>query len=268
MQRKIATRFNGEFGYELGMIIPYANWLAEQGLLSKTVSAPDSAPLYFFSPDHTETQTRRRSGPGTLPLPRGIGQREIHVPKPPEDRWSPPNYWKRYKPKASWFDKPLLIVLNKYNVQWNLATPVNYLSLRTLDDLFSVFKRFYQIVYARSAGIETALDHREQLAFGDFELIRKRHPEVLTLQSLTDRCGGSWNLTQLQLYSQCSRFISVQGGCSILACCFGGTTLGYTAIDPSSYTRDHQWCPRLGHGGTLRIFNDEHTLIQEAIRCF
>ncbi len=54
------TSYDGEFGYELIGVVPYAYYLHLQHLLVKTESCKDTKALYYFSPQHLETFVERR----------------------------------------------------------------------------------------------------------------------------------------------------------------------------------------------------------------
>ena len=70
--KKTTVECNAEFSIELVLAVPYAYWLHQNGLLKKTVSAIDSKPMYYFSPEHEEKYTTRtidnaEAGLNTLP---------------------------------------------------------------------------------------------------------------------------------------------------------------------------------------------------------
>ena len=53
------VRYVGEFGYEIGLVLPSAYFLSLHRHLSKTIGVVDTAALYFFSPCHVEVKLRR-----------------------------------------------------------------------------------------------------------------------------------------------------------------------------------------------------------------
>ena len=56
-----STRYFGEFAFELLGVIPYAYWLHRNGRLKLTQACADTRCLYYFSPQHEEFATVRRS---------------------------------------------------------------------------------------------------------------------------------------------------------------------------------------------------------------
>ena len=55
-------------------------------------------------------------------------------------------YKEYYKNEEFIFDKPLLIIHNKYNIEWG-DKPYNFISVPVLNILCNMFKNKYQLVY-------------------------------------------------------------------------------------------------------------------------
>lgn len=79
-------------------------------------------------------------------------------------------------------------------------------------------------------------DGNKILEFDDYNHIREHHPEVMLFQDLlnhqreTDGPGSTFNELQLMLHAECERYISVQGGTSILASYFAGTNIVFAKM--------------------------------------
>ena len=51
-----------------------------------------------------------------------------------------------YRNQVFVFDKPLLVIANKYNVEWD-KPPINFLDIPTLDRIISAYRVTHQIIY-------------------------------------------------------------------------------------------------------------------------
>lgn len=214
------TRFEGEFGHECLSVIPYAYALSVKGILKKTVSFQDTGSLYYFSGHHEELDLKRMPEKNTSPLP---------VLKPNHSdvkglQWEPPPYKTVYQGANFGFQKPPLIISNKYNSEWDHA-PVNYFDLDMLENMIEILRDHYQIIYNRYT-VED--DNSKVFELGDFDFIRMKFKDVLFMNDLSVRFP-EWSINELQLrvYAECENFISVQGGASILCSYFGGKNLIY-----------------------------------------
>ena len=95
------TKYLGEFAFELLAVIPYAYWLHRNGRLEFTISSPDTAALYYFSPRHEERPGRRRYVPITeYPVGEGGALHYDRFAFPATldtSRWEPPPYKERFR---------------------------------------------------------------------------------------------------------------------------------------------------------------------------
>lgn len=218
----------GEFGYELQIIIPYAYYLYTQKRLRSTRSTIGTRELYYFSPNHTEEQRKR-----TIELPKFTPNFTPHVRNLNEEEWTPPPYKKIYKNDRFIYKKPLYIIHNKYNREWG-RKPTNMFTTETLDQLFAILKGRYQIIYIRPG---FAAEHAEERGYSpdaaepqelpmEQELLQGKYPDVLTMQDLLRKNTDlTYNTLQCMLHANCNRFMSVQGGCAVLASYFGGQNI-------------------------------------------
>lgn len=176
--------------------------------------------MYYFSPNHEELSSKRFSENSISPLP---------VLKPNHSdtsglQWTPPPYKEIYQGTDFGFTKPILVISNKYNSEWEHA-PINYFDLDMLENMIELLKDRYQIIYNRYT-VEDDNSHVFEL--GDFDFIRMRFKDVVLMQDLlSEHPHWSFNQLQLRVYAECSHFISVQGGASILCSYFGGKNLIY-----------------------------------------
>jgi len=249
----ITNSFNIEFGYELIAVVPFAYWLHSQGKLTRTISGKDTDCLYYFSPDHTEVEERRHWD--NMKKALRIPNINIHRPVLDKSRWIPPPYQQVYQNDDFKFDKPTLVVTNKYNREWN-RDPINFLDHDTLRWIFDKYQDDYQIIYIRfisSMGYDDTVD---TLDLKDFETVLPDYPKVITIQEF-HRLNplDTYNELQLRIFANCERFITVQGGLAILASYFGGTNIIYAQDSPEFRTGAVYWYDEFG-GSTIRPANN------------
>ena len=209
---------NMEFGHELFAAVPYAYYLYKNKQLTGTRSAIGTEPFYYFSPKHVINAAARHSSQVWGSEVPNVKVKEFTG----EGEWIAPPYKARYANRRFVYDKPILVIANKYNQEW-FGPPVNYLNTETILKIIDMCKDRYEIFYNRALPVILA-DDQVHLDMGEHEVIRSAYPEVRFVHELP----GEFNVNQLRLYANCDRFISVQGGNSILASYFGGINLVYT----------------------------------------
>lgn len=223
--------FDGEFGNELLLVIPYAYFLHVKGDLKSTVSSKFTKELYFFSEKHEEKYTKRRykiltSFPNNTLDCKNFDYRYLHFP----------DFKKQFANELCFGMKPLLIVHNKYTMEWN-GPPINFISIDTLRYIFENYRQRYHIIYSRlgskSNDKHIVEDHQGDFVKGGFaqdeEELLKQH-SITKVQDLYMTHKGSsnnFNHFQLLLHAKCDNYVSVQGGTSALASYFGGKNLIY-----------------------------------------
>ena len=222
----IVRSHNVEFGYELIATLPYAYWHKLNGSLSETVSGKGSEPLYFFSPKHTIDPSPRdfkNTAAAALETPN----MRIHTAELNTRQWTPPPLAEHYQKEAIVFEKPTVVVYNRYNYEWQ-RPPINFFDLPTLRGLFDLLTPKYTVVYFNVRGEEALEDNAHSMHLGDFEMIRQEYPEVKVIHDLVAQSGQDYNTVQLRVFAGCRRFITMNGGPSILASYFGGENIIYT----------------------------------------
>ncbi|HEU5079354.1 MAG TPA: hypothetical protein VFT72_09075 [Opitutaceae bacterium] len=212
-----------EFGPELKYYLPYAYWHHRNGTLSSTRSFQDTRSLYFFSPNHTEHEGSRR-----YILDPNVPNSEDHNFNYNFHRWARVPLKETYQNRLRFaFEKPLVVISNKYNDEWGKG-PINFLSPEFLEKLIRTLSSRYSVVYNRPSSQMIASDHNDVQDWDEKRSLRQNHPALHFAEDLfaahKSECP-SFNEFQLSLYAQCTRFISVQGGNSVLASYFGGTNL-------------------------------------------
>ena len=209
-----------EFGYELIACLPFAYWLDKNNQLDGVISCTDTKCMYYFAENHKEVYDSRSEFKKPS-VPNG----NIHVPMLDLRKWDPPPLKSYYKNDRFKWDKPTMIICNKFKDGGRnpMGLPVD-----VLDELFSYFCDHYQIVYNRPLHKNITHDESGQIDIGDFDLIHRKFPDIIDINDLyLDNTDLTCNLLQVMVMSNCENFISMQGGSSILCSYFGGTNLIY-----------------------------------------
>jgi len=230
-----------EFGYELQLVIPYAYYLHTINKLNKTTSSKMTKELYYFSKNHFEVYEKR-----VYENPR-VPNRSPHVTHLKYTEYIPPPYKSIFMNSFYIFDKPLLIIHNKYTYEWD-NPPINFIDIPTLDKIFNYCNSKYKIVYINPSASMIIRDNSNILQLkGESELLQKYSITLgseLYSQTKDIYKINNFNHFQLLLHSNCERFISVQGGNCVLASYFSGTNIIYAKkgeeLNCNSYNTHYQ----------------------------
>ena len=216
--------FYGEFDQELRYVLPFAYWHYLNGTLKKTISSQYTMELYYFSENHKEKIGERswEKSVGNFEIPNMKHSLTFSYTKfarvPLKDN---------YKNNLFLYTKPILIIANKYNVEWD-NPPINYINKNLLCEIFENYKDKYQIIYNRPLATQIISDNSVILDLNEFEWIRNNYPDVLLMNDLYERnkkVVNNFNHLQLMIYANCNQFISVHGGTAALASYFGGINI-------------------------------------------
>jgi hypothetical protein len=211
-----------EFGYELQLVIPYAYYLHMTNQLNSTTSSEMTKELYYFSQNHSEKYKVRKYENPNVP------NKTPHVTQLDYSQYLVPEYKSIYKNAYYVFDKPLLIIHNKYTTEWH-EPPINYLNIATLRSIFEMCNAKYKIIYINPNSDYIINDSSNTMRLeGEEELLKQfsiTTGNKLYLETKNKYNVRNFNHFQLLIHSNCDSFISVQGGNSVLASYFGGTNL-------------------------------------------
>jgi len=225
--------YRGEFANELQFALPHAYWHYKNGTLHSTSSFPGTKDLYFFSENHSEKHTERTNdGNYNFDLPRILYSQDYNIGK-----WLPVPLKDQYRNDVYQYEKPILIIANKYNTEWD-GPPVSFFSIKLLDIMISQLKHQYQIIYNRPQAKDIVNDNSIIYELGETEWLKAKHPEVLHMSDLYTANkikANHFNHFQLCVYANCAHFISIHGGTATLASYFGGKNLIYSKQGPEHY---------------------------------
>lgn len=230
--------FNGEFAPELQFALPFAYWHHKNGTLKSTQSSKFTRELYFFSPQHHEDFTQRSNeGNYNFEVPRILYSQDYNIHK-----WLPPPLKEQYRNDHYVYGKPILIIANRYNMEWD-GPPISYYDIPTLKFIIDNLKDKFTIIYNRPRPENITTDNSDTYDLNEFEWLEKEYPEVILMEDLWKENRGranNFNHLQLMVYSNAEHFISVHGGTATLASYFGGTNLIISKQGPEHHFNCYQ----------------------------
>lgn len=259
----IVNSQNIEFGYELISIIPYANYLASRGELEETISGNDTECLYYFSPKHTINPEKRDWNRTKFVNYPNI---KIHKPYLDKEKFLLPDYKKQYANERFKFDKELLIICNRKNIEW-LKKPINFFDEPTLKEMFDLLQDRYQVVYINIEGRQELYDDGTPIKMNDYEII-KHYPKCINIHELHKANNDlTFNQMQLMLFANCQKYITMNGGHAILSAFFGGENIILSKygepqareIHPSN-NEYYRWYHELGGQRVVHVPNEKELI--------
>lgn len=223
-----------EFTWDMIRTLPQLNYYLSKGEEVEVHCKRNLISLYkLFTPHVVEKSHPQKQAKGTY---------SDHPPYFAKENWLPPPLKERFKDFLE-FDngKPVITVNNKYTPEWASPVPLIFLDTEFLDNLFTLLKPHYNIVYIRPSNKLKGyqLDgHQALLELGDFELIEKKHPEVITIQDmLINNPDTDFNTVQFALLASSDRHIAVAGGNACVSAYFGGELIIYNCPTCPSHNR-------------------------------
>jgi hypothetical protein len=215
--------FEGEFAPELQFALPFAYWHYKNGTLKETRTCKIMLEFYFFSPKHTEVfEARTNEGNYNFEMPRVLYSHDYEMKK-----WLPVPLKEIYKNDIYVFEKPILIVANRYNMEWG-GPPISFFSIEMLQFIFDNLKEHYTIIYNRPGAQHITMDNSEIYELNEIDWIKTNYPDIVLMQDLyRDNKGNARNFNHLQImvYANAENFLSIHGGTSVLASYFKGTNI-------------------------------------------
>ena len=209
-----------EFGNELILYIPYYYYLHKNNLLfdHKITTFRHMKPFYYFlDGDRIIEKQNNRDWIHEHNRPL-VANNSEYTKYFNNLYWVPPPYKQFYANNVIQFEKPILVVHNKYNLEWGV-NPINYIGLDTLKYIFNTLSDKYQIVYIRPKSDTTDYSYDNSAIlddFKDYELIEQEFNQIITFNDLLKKYPYKYNELQLMLFSKCDNYISSQGGSTYL----------------------------------------------------
>jgi hypothetical protein len=234
--------YTGEFGAELVLFVPFCQWLSSHDALGDRAIRTYAGMRCFYDQMKCQAIIEKAEDRTYIPpskRPQWLPIRDEHSLDIAMSKrfFIYPDLRSRFHKCPLPSDiahpaKPLLIIHNKYTVEWNIE-PINYIPLAALESLFINLALHYTIIYIRHGtdpGSGYSKDHNTSLVWQDNELL-DRHPAVLNFDDLymtnlrTKGLGLDLNTFKNAIYSRCYRFIASQGGGAHHIALFSGSLL-------------------------------------------
>jgi hypothetical protein len=257
---------NPEFGCEMVLVVPYVHYLHNKGEDVSVRTSRGMRPFYYFLDDDKveEVYDFRTLDNSCLNVcPNNWIHHNPHIENPQAgvldySEWSPPPYKEYYKNEEFKFEKPFVVVSNRFNFEHG-QPPVGYFNIKCLYEIFNYLTdKGYAVIYKRPKNNEFPLDHNEMLMvnnnieldanvegvgkMNDFELT-EHYDDVHLLDDIVNKNKDyTYNEVQLKLFSNSSGFISMAGGSGIFCSYFGTPNITY--ITTSGETRDNYFNER------------------------
>jgi|TARA_R110000824_G_scaffold49981_2_gene140013 hypothetical protein len=270
---------NPEFGIELVLSVPYAYWLHTQGKLDKVITSKGMKPFYYFCDNVEEKYNYRtidnsEAGLDSLPNSWIYGNKKNAELYKDEwehwksfrnvergcgilnyKEWKMPDYKNQYKNDKFKFDKPFVVVANRYNWEHG-KPPVGYFDIKCLYEMFNYLTESgYIVIYKRPNNTEFPIDQNEMNTIHNGETLKADVEGIGTITDfdLTKHYDDVWlfddvlkkhstytyNELQLNLFANAKGFIGISGGSSLLLNLFQMPTITY--LYNSSDLRDKFW---------------------------
>ena len=291
---------NPEFGIELALALPYAYWLHEQGKLEKVITSKGMKPFYYFCDDVEEKYDYRtidNSAAGLDSLPNSWiygNKKNAELYKNEWEHWESfrdvergcgilnysewemPDYKSHYKNDKFKFEKPFVVVANRYNWEHG-KPPIGYFNIKCLYDMFNhLTENGYIVIYKRPNNTEFPIDQNEMNTLQnqekltaevegigtmtDFDLVNQYDDVWLFDDVLKEHSEYTYNELQLNLFANAEGFIGISGGSTLLLNLFQKPTLTY--LYNSSDLRDKFW---VDENGNKNIKNYYYMMNQNTI---
>lgn len=248
--------FDGEFAPELQFALPFAYWHFKNGTLLKTNSSKFTSELYYFSPNHVEKyESRSNEGNYNFEMPRILYSHDYDMSK-----WEAVPLKEKYANDVYVYDKPILVIANRYNMEWD-GPPISYYSIDILNTIVEKLKGIYTIIYNRPKPQNITMDNSDIYDMDEYEWLEKEHPEVILMENLFKENKGNannFNHLQMMIYANSERFISIHGGTATLASYFGGINLVLSKQGPEHYFKCYEKLyPKFSGAKILHAKTDE-----------
>ncbi len=248
--------FNGEFAPELQFALPFAYWHFKNGTLKSTCSSKFTKELYFFSNNHQEQfDIRTNDGNYNYEIPRILYSHNYNMRK-----WKPIPLKEIYANEVYKFEKPVLIIANRYNMEWD-GPPISYYSKEVISFIISNLSRKYTIIYNRPRPKNITMDNSDIYELDEYDWLKENYPDITLMEDLFETNAGAasnFNHLQMMVYSNADRFVSIHGGTATLASYFGGTNLILSKKGPEHHFSCYEKLYPKFSGARILHAKDEH----------
>jgi hypothetical protein len=258
----MVVKSNPEFGIELALVVPYAYYLHTKGKLDTVITSKGMKPFYYFCDDVREdfqSRTIDNEAAGLNDLPNNWIHHNIianfgttHGDLTEEEQskangwldyseWEVPPYREYYKNDEYKFERKVVFITNKYNLEHG-HKPYGFFDMQCLYDMFVYLTSVgYDVIYKRPKNTEFVIDQNEMLSLQHHDLdikadvdgiglitdrdLPKYFDNVYLFDDLIDKY--SYNETQMKIMANSDYFITQSGGNAILSCLWDRPVITY-----------------------------------------
>ena len=176
-------------------------------------------------------------------------------------KWKVPNFTKQYKNNRFLFNKPFIVVSNRYN--WEHGTkPVGYFDIKCLYEIFNYLtEKGYLVIYKRPKNTEFPPDQNEMATLHNKEILSANvdgigeitdheltnyYEDVILFDDIVKENNDlTYNEVQLKLFANADKFVAMSGGSTLLLNLFKKPTITY--LYNSSDLRENFWESKNGN---------------------
>ena len=176
-------------------------------------------------------------------------------------KWKVPDFTKQYKNNRFLFNKPFIVVSNRYN--WEHGTkPVGYFDIKCLYEIFNYLtEKGYLVIYKRPKNTEFPPDQNEMATLHNKEILSANvdgigeitdheltnyYEDVILFDDIVKENGDlTYNEVQLKLFANADKFVAMSGGSTWLLNLFKKPTITY--LYNSSDLRENFWESKNGN---------------------
>lgn len=208
-----------EFTWDMVRSLPKSYYYYSNNLPFRVYHKPKLKSLYYFS--------KLNFSKNFFNTNNDIDTYNYERPKFTTCKWLPPPLKQDFSGHFN-FNKPTIVIQNKYTLEFSGEGVFNFFDIEFLDEFFNLFKNKYQIIYIRpKSGTDRYYeDKNDILDFKDYDLIKDKHREVLTIYDLI-KDEDDFNETQFKIHATSENHLSVSGGNACIAAYFGGELIIY-----------------------------------------
>lgn len=263
-----------EFSIEVVLITSYIYYLLKTNNLSenfKVKTCKGCEIFYYFLEDkHIIAKYDKRSLSKYKNQEQFIGFYDSH-----KDLFIPPPYKVYFKNNLFVYEKPILIIYNKYHSEIN-QKPINYINKELLIMIILLLSEKYQIIYEHVSSNVLSLSNfstdwnntiqseKYISSINDFtssilNTLKTDFKNVIIFDDLVSVSNESYNITKCKLYACCDNFISVSFGNTSFMNLFAKKLLIYLSKNPNYTKQKDYYLDRfktLNKDGDIRLIDD------------
>ena len=223
--------YHGEYGSEICMFIPHINYLRQKDPNLRVKTYDGMQPYYFFmDPKAMSYKKQQRTWvpcPSRTFLPPVLRNDDefFRVNSSCNEQQVYPDYYSYYKQFKMESSKPILIIQNKYNMEWG-GPPINYIKTETLEQTLPHLCSKFKVIYIRSndvrvPGYSDDVNEMYEFQMNDKDMIREKFPEVTIFEDMLKEFPQyDFNTLKCIILANAHTVVTALGGAHSFAVCY------------------------------------------------